>query len=195
VLALFLAIGLLCLDRRGWFAAAWALAPFLAYLPYAHPPHWAVYYHEVQPILAFVTALGLWRTLAAIVSRSGRRDPGPGALALPGAGLAAFLVGLGLVDTVEVRTRIQERYGYTRAFTRTLDAVTEPKAVVFVRYGPRHNPHRSLIENPPDFALARIWVARDRGADNLRLIAKAPDRAPYLFDEAAGTLFRLEKMR
>ena len=56
-----------------------------------------------------------------------------------------------------------------------------------------HNPHRSLIENPPDFARARIWVARDRGADDLRLIAVAPDRAPYLFDEASWTLYRLQR--
>lgn len=195
VLALFLAVGLPGLDRRGWFAVAWALGPFLAYLPYAHPPHWAVYYHEVQPVLAFVTALGLWRTLAAIASRSARRDPAPGTLVLPGAGLAVLLLGLGLVDAVEVRTPIRERYGYSRAFTRALEDVTEPKAVVFVHYHPRHNPHRSLIENPPDFDRARIWVARDRGADNLRLIAAAPDRAPYLFDDATETLFRLEKAR
>jgi 4-amino-4-deoxy-L-arabinose transferase-like glycosyltransferase len=194
-LALSLGIGLLCLDRRGWFALAWALAPFLAYLLYAHPPHWAVYYHEIQPVLAFVTALGLWRALGVVVSRSVRNDPAPGALALPAAGLAALLVGLGIHDTAELRPRIQQRYDYTRAFARTLEAVKEPRAVVFVRYHPRHNPHRSLVENPPDFGRARIWVARDRGADNLRLIALAPDRVPYLFDEASGTLFRLEKQR
>ena len=36
-------------------------------------------------------------------------------------------------------------------------------------------------------------MARDREADNLRLIALAPDRAPYLFDEASWTLYRLQK--
>lgn len=195
VLALFLVIGLLCLDRRGWFAVAWALAPFLAYLLYAHPPHWAVYYHEIHPILAFVTALGLWRSAAAIVSRCVRRDLAPRALALSTGCLAAMLLGLGIRDAAELRPDIQQRAAYPRAFARKLGAIHAPKAVVFLRYHPRHNPHRSLIENPPDFGRARIWIARDRGEDNLRLIVRAPDRVPYLFDEASDTLFRLEKQR
>ena len=144
-------------------------------------------------MLAFVTALGLWRALAEVVSRSVGRDRAPRALALSAACLAALLVGLGIRDTAELRPGIQQRAAYTRAFARTLGAIHEPKAVVFLRYHPRHNPHRSLIENPPDFGRARIWVARDRGEDNLRLIAGAPDRVPYLFDEASDTLFRLEK--
>ena len=193
-LPVFLAIGLLCLDGRGWFAVSWALSPFLAYLLYAHPPYWAVYYLEIQPILAFVTALGLWRSLAAAGTRT-LRDPGEASLARPAAALALLLLALGVSDTLPLPPRIQERYDYTRAFARTLAAVTEPKAVVFVRYGSSHDPHRSLVENPPDFARARVWVARDRGADDLRLLALAPDRAPYLFDEATWTLFRMEKQR
>ena len=55
-----------------WVAVAWALGPFLVYLAYAHPPHWAAYYHETQTILAFVTALGIWRALTTIVSASWR---------------------------------------------------------------------------------------------------------------------------
>lgn len=193
VLALFGAIGFLGLDRRGWFAVLWALAPFAAYLLYAHPPHWAVYYHETQPVLAFLTALGLWRALVEVVSRSVGPGRAPRALPVAAAGLAALLVGLGIRDTASLRPEIQKRCAYTRAFASTLGAIHEPKAVVFVRYHPRHNPHLSLIENPPDFGRARIWIARDRGEDNLRLIARAPDRVPYLFDEVSNTLFRLEK--
>jgi hypothetical protein len=172
---------------------AWALGPFLVYLVYAHPPHWAVYYHEVNPILAFVTALGVWRALETITAWWRPREPSGSRIVAAGAGVAALILALGLADGAKVKAQVHQRYAYARRFAETLAAVTDPKAVVFVRYHPRHNPHRSLIENPADFARARIWVARDREADNLRLIALAPDRAPYLFDEASWTLYRLQK--
>ncbi len=193
VLVAFFALGLVALDRRGWFAVAWALGPFLVYLAYAHPPHWAVYYHEVHPILAFVTALGAWRALQAITARWRPREPSGSRIVAAGAGVAAVVLALGLADGAKVRAQVHQRYAYARRFAETLAGVTDPKAIVFVRYHPRHNPHWSLIENPADFAHARIWVARDREADNLRLIALAPDRAPYLFDEASWTLYRLQK--
>lgn len=194
VLVAFFALGLVALDRRGWFAVAWAASPFLVYLAYAHPPHWAAYYHETQTILAFVTALGIWRALATIVSASWRpRDLDSRRLELPGAAVAALVFSLGLADVAATIEQVRPRYAYPRAFARALADVPDPRAIVFVRYHPRHNPHLSLIENPADFARARIWVARDREADNLRLIAVAPDRAPYLFDEASWTLYRLQK--
>lgn len=192
-LVLFFALGLLALDRRGWFALAWAFGPFVVYLAYAHPPHWAVYYHEVHPILAFVTALGVRRALDRFTFGSWRsREPGS-RIAPAAAGVAVLILALGLVDAATVKAQVHQRSAYARRFAQTLIGVTDPKAIVFVRYHPRHNPHWSLIENHSDFARAPIWVARDREADNLRLIALAPDRAPYLFDEASWTLYRLEK--
>jgi hypothetical protein len=107
--------------------------------------------------------------------------------------VAALVFSLGLADVAATVGQVRPRYAYPRAFARTLADIPDPRAVVFVRYHPRHNPHLSLIENAADPARARIWVARDRGADNLRLISLAPDRAPYLFDEASWTLYRLQK--
>ena len=64
---------------------------------------------------------------------------------------------------------------------------------MFVRYAPTHNPHASLVENDPDLSNAPVWVVYDRGpAENARLIALAPERQGYLFDEAAG---RIESVR
>jgi hypothetical protein len=191
-LLVFFILGLVALDRRGWFAVAWTAAPFLAYLAYAHPPHWAVYYQEVHPVLAFVTALGLWRALAWLGAGSWR--PGRDAasrLAPAAAALAVVALALALSDAKTLRLQVQLRVAYHKGFARTLAAIREPKAIVFVQYHAAHNPHRSLIENPPDHSRARIWVARDRGRDNLRLLARAPDRVPYLFEEASFTLFRL----
>jgi hypothetical protein len=116
---------------------------------------------------------------------------GDGVPALPAAVLAALGVGLGLADTLEVRPQLQQRVAYHRAFARVVSSIPDERALVFVRYHPAHNPHRSLIENPPDHARARVWIARDRGADNRRLQEQAPGRAAYLFDEASFTLVPL----
>jgi hypothetical protein len=189
----FFALGLLGLDRRGWFAMACAASPFVVYLAYAHPPNWAVYYHEVHPILAFVTALGIVRAPSVFAKRSLWASlPSPDRIGLLAAPVAVLVLALGLADATVIRKQVHQRTAFARDFARTLEAVTEEKAIVFVRYHRLHNPHRSLIENPPDFSRARIWVARDRGADNRRLAAAAPDRALYLFDEASGTLYRLQ---
>ena len=62
---------------------------------------------------------------------------------------------------------------------------------MFVRYAPDHLIHLSLIRNEPDAARARVWTVYDRGADNERLMRVAPDRVPFLYDEASGKLTRL----
>jgi len=65
---------------------------------------------------------------------------------------------------------------------------------VFIRYAPAHPIYRSLIANEPDLASARAWLVYDRGDDNARLVRLAPDRVPYVYDEAAGTLLRYPPM-
>jgi hypothetical protein len=191
-LLLFFIAGLAALDRRGWFAMAWAPALLGVYLVYAHPPQWGVYYHEVHPVLAFVTGLGLWRTLTWLGAGSWHDAPEASSRAAAAAAALAVLgLALGLSDALETKRLVRQRVAYHRAFAMTLATIPEPRAVVFVRYDPRHNPHRSLIANPSDHARARVWVAYDRGADNGRLLDRAPDRAAYLFDEASFTLSRL----
>ncbi len=76
------------------------------------------------------------------------------------------------------------------AFFRTVDRLPRP-SIVFVRYAPTHIVHFSLIANEPDLAAAHAWIVYDRGDDNLRLMALAPDRVPYGYDEASHTLIRL----
>jgi hypothetical protein len=49
--------------------------------------------------------------------------------------------------------------------------------------------------NEPDLAGARIWVVHDRGPDNARLLALAPDRVPYLYDEQSEKLVPLDSVR
>jgi len=191
-LLLFSLVGLAALDRRGWFAVAWAPALLLAYLAYAHPPQWGVYYHEVHPVLAFVTALGLWRALAWLATGSWRPAPETASrCASAAAALAVLALALAMSDAAVTKRVVRQRTAYHRAFARTLASIPEPHAVVFVRYQPGHNPHRSLIANPSDYAEARVWLVYDRGPDDRRLLERAPGRAPYLFDEATFTLSRL----
>ncbi len=188
--------GLAALDRRGWFAMAWAPALLLVYLPFAHPPQWGVYYHDVHPVLAFVTALGLWRALAWLATGSWRLGPEAASrTAFPAAALAVLALALAVSDAAATRRQVQQRVAYHRAFARTIASIPEPRAVVFVRYHPGHNPHRSLIANPSDYARARVWLVYDRGPDNQRLLERAPDRAAYLFDEASFALSRLSPGR
>jgi hypothetical protein len=45
--------------------------------------------------------------------------------------------------------------------------------------------------NEVDLASARSWIVYDRGADDKRLLALAPDRTPYVLDASTFRLARL----
>jgi hypothetical protein len=53
--------------------------------------------------------------------------------------------------------------------------------------------HFSLVENVPDLDRARTWVVYDRGVENEALLRLAPDRTPYLFDQARHSLVPLDR--
>jgi hypothetical protein len=191
-LPLFLLIGLLGIDRRGWFAVAWAVSPLLWYACFAHPADWSIYYLESHPSLAFVIAVGLCRSLSCLATGSLAWDAGIARKQLPPVLLLGLLgLAAGARSAPAIMAHLQGRQLYHRSFQAILEAIPDPRAVVFVRYAPRHDHHRSLIENPPDHREARIWVVRDRGEDDARLLSLAPERAAYLFDEEAWALHRL----
>jgi hypothetical protein len=182
-LVVFFLLGLLAPSGPAAFGLASTIALFAAYLVYAHPLDWLVYYYEVHAFLAFAVALGLWKTLTRISNAE--------AAALAAAALVLLALGLGAHDAWPKREAIHRLGAYHRAFASVVAALPDAKAIIFVRYGPRHNVHSALIQNPPDYEHARVWIAYDRGDDNARLLALAPDRVPYLFDEASWSLYRL----
>jgi hypothetical protein len=191
-LLLFFVLALPFLPGPARFALAWTASLFACHLVYVHPPVWAIYYHETHPILAFVTAYGLWRVLAWLATGHWRPSVEPVArLALPVVAVSLLGLTVGLSSLFQAKRLEHERLGYHRAFAWIIAGIPDRRAVVFVRYKPNHNPHLSLIENPADHSRARIWVVHDRGADNVRLLAVAPERVPYLFDEASFALYRL----
>jgi hypothetical protein len=180
----FAIFGLFVLPPGAGWAVGTAALVVLAHLTFTHYPSWSLYYLELQPVLAFVTGLG--------VGVAARRV----ALWLDSARLARLAVllifvaalPLAFLDLRASRRTLQHRQAYMRGFTALVHQIPAPKAIVFVRYLPTHNVHGSLIVNDPDLARARAWIVYDRGPDNARLVALAPDRTPYLYDEATNTL-------
>ncbi len=180
------AVGLLAGWRRALFPVASACALILAYLVYAHPPHWTLYYLEIFPVGAFLVALGVWQVARWL----NRVDAG---LSFRRFGLVFVIVLVGLLlppwlDRV-VRQRTFEalvRADLAR-FEQCL-TVIEPPAGVFVRYAADHDPHRSYVRNVPDLAAAPYVTALDRGAENARLVQALPGRPWYLLDEATWTV-------
>lgn len=187
-LAPFFLVGVLALDARGRFALAWPLALFALHLPRAHFSNWSVYYVEILWIVALATAVGIGAALRAVLGEHRRAAR----IAVTGALLVALAISSVAVGEPRLQAWNAQRRAYFLAFrARLAELPRDERTVVFVRYGPEHSPHLSLIENPPDFERERHWIARDRGDDNRRLLAVAGDRVPYLFDEATFRLLPL----
>ena len=192
VLVIFAVLGLFTLSRATMLAVASGVLLLVMYLLYATPAQWTLYYYESIPAFAYLSAAGIaWaaamigRPVATLQSPSFHwRSPrwsralvaGALALAMPGA------VALGMLH----RQHIIDRKFLVR-FDALLEAIHDPRAVVFVRYAPTHNANATFVRNVADLAKERVWVVYDRGdSENARLLALAPERKAYLFDESKG---------
>jgi hypothetical protein len=198
-------VGLVASGAAGAFALASAVVLMVAYLAFAHPPEWTVYYLEIQVLPPFLAALGAW-TIAAAPWGRGRTPPlatlatvrtalPPGA---PAAGLLLALAPLVQLAPLAPRVRLQHTdmqvyFHNPRAAAARLEG---ERKIVFVRYEPRHVPHRSLIYNDPDLATSPVWWVFDRGAaENARLRALAPERVAYVLDEEMAWMGLAESAR
>jgi hypothetical protein len=159
----------------------------LAYLWIAHQPFWIIYYLELFPVLAFLSALGLWQFVTLIAELAPRRVTRERGVGLPGLVTAVGLVLWMLSPAIEAHTmwrgRLAVAPSYHRTFNEMLAKIPDQKAVVFVRYAPNADVHLSLTNNDPDPRSARVWAVHDLGEENLRLLQAAPDRTPYLYEE------------
>jgi hypothetical protein len=174
------------------FAAGTALLLLLAHLPYAHFNNWTLYYLEAFPVIALLLALGIARLGRLLIGNS--LEPGDTAKRVDWL-LVATAAGVFLVLPFRVQSARSEHLRNAAAqlyFQELLQAVPQP-AVVFVRYGPRHVSHYSLIQNPVDYDTAPVWLVYDRGRENADLLALAPGRAAYLYDEELGALTPLPR--
>lgn len=165
---------------------------FLAYLAFAHPPMWIVYYVEVLPIVYFLGARELGR-LVYRFSGIGRDANGhwPASVANGCLAVLMLLLPLGVSDVFRVRSAVDLRNAFHRAAQAVIERMPPEKAIVFVRYPSSHSPHLALTRNEPDLASAQCWLVYDRGPRNAELRSLAPDRAAYRLDTAT---FRLEAL-
>lgn len=195
-------VGVATLTAAGGLALSSCALLLLAYLTQAHTSDWTVYYAEAVPVLAFVTAAGFARIATAVASRSVARhalpaeSAGTGVSLLPRVALAMLFVslavaGLGTRSVGRWRDVQRAMARPQRTFHEQVASLPGGKTIVFVRYKPDHNIHFSLITNAPDLAAAPYWLVHDRGADDLRLMLAAPDRKPWLYDEATQAFAEL----
>lgn len=171
------------------FAAATVALLFLAHLGYAHPPQWSLYYAEALPVGAAAMAAGVALLASWLVQRLAT-DEAPQRRSL----LLLVAAGLAILPLPERLDQIRLNLEVAREPIRRFQAATagiDTPSVVFVRYALGHRMHRSLIQNPADYASALVWTAYDRGADNARLVALAGGRAAFVYDERWERLERL----
>ena len=192
-LLVFAVLGMIGASAELIFAAVSCGVLVLVHLYYAHSPAWTTYYMEGHAVLAFATALGLWRIVAGLTSRIPR---GPGLSGIFSGWVFGGLVTLGVVipsfpQLWLTRSAIAEKSAYHARFRESLAAISDKKAIVFVRYAADHNPHRELISNEPDLETARAWIVRDFGPKNAELLRLAPERVPYLYDDSRHLLLPL----
>ena len=195
-LALFALVGLATLSAYGWFAVGGSLLLTLCYLAFAHPAGWDVYYLEILAIFPFLAANGIWAAWLALGKRAKARETEVGLVpahaAFAGALLVLLLVVPARADIVRVQRELKRHRAFQSGFAARVQALDASPSIVFIRYIPNHNLNVSLIANRADLASARTWLVYDRGADDAKLAALAPNRVPYLYDEASGTLSRLD---
>ncbi|NNE07770.1 MAG: hypothetical protein HKN20_04325 [Gemmatimonadetes bacterium] len=178
LLLLFVPAAFAFKRARRW-AFALAVLPVLGhafYFFYWFP--WPRYYHETFPALLAIPVLG-----AAAIARRARDDRRPAALIA----LAGIVIALCLTTVQNAQSHGNFRAGIARYHSRFYDLVArrvEPPALVFVRYGARHNTELDLINNEPDLDAADIvYVHHEPGANRAFHEAHMPDRAPYFFNE------------
>ncbi len=180
----------LCYARATWVGAATVALALGGYALYAHPMDWNAYYLELVPVLSALPVLGA----AWLLGPQARAATGGRAAHWIGVfGYAAVFatIGFGLLELPMARIHHIQSQETTRRFHERLLELPPGPAIVFVRYAADHNVDQSLVQNAPFFALARVWTAYDRGAENRRLTAIAPDRRAFLYDEATDQLTRL----
>ncbi|HKV72896.1 MAG TPA: hypothetical protein VJN95_00135 [Gemmatimonadales bacterium] len=161
----------------------WALL-LLAYLGYAHPADWTAYYMEGVPVLGLLAAAGASRAATALAGAGRATDRGDSARR------GALAISLGVVALLATWPRVLHKShldvrharAYQERFRQKVAALPGP-LIVFIRYGSEHDANRSLIANEPDLDLAHAWLVYDRGSENSGLMALAPARKGFLYEE------------
>jgi len=184
VLLPFFLVGVWTAGRELRFGLISAALLFLAYMPYAHDAPWTLYYLEIAPVIAVLTACGIWRALVAMVRgvviqlHIDRRPK-------LGSALVALVLGVFALPTFSYwRQQHQQTSSVTDAFATALKELPSRKSIIFVRYALRPH-HLSLVSNSADLNTTPAWVVHDLGDRDKELVKLAADRTAFVFDEEA----------
>lgn len=163
-------------------ALACCVLLIVARMAYPRDSAWTLPYLAIVPVVAGVTALGVWSVLVwatrgVVIRLHVERRPKLGA-----ALVALVLVFFAVPTLGGWRLRHQQTSGVRAAFDEAMQQLPSSKSIVFLRYADRHQ-HLSLVLNSPDLAAEPVWVVHDLGARNRELLALAQDRTAYVFDE------------
>jgi len=197
ILAPFALISLIAIGSELRLALVSVGVVILGFLLYGYDPQWTAYYVELYPVLAFATALGLWRFMCPVHQpKMTLREIGTCTFSHHAD--IAMLVLAGALLPVCASSIWMNRRAPTLSenpivtFTKAAAALPGKRIIIFVRYAPTHPVNWSLVTNDADLEDARAWRVHDRGANDICLMRLAPARVPYLFDEATNTFALLD---
>lgn len=186
-------VGLLVAGAPGVVALAFVFVLVLAHITMPHTPNWTIYYLDVFPIVAF----GVVLAVTAMARAFAVRLP---AAALHGHGAMAMLAGGGLLaagSLVWAPPRV-DRHGWMQRevlFRAGVCALPPGPKTVFVTRRPGSSPHHILVDNDPAWRASDVWVVRAWDpAQHRALMAAAPERAAYHYDERAGWFTAMDSM-
>lgn len=184
VLLPFFILGLLRMPRELRFGGLSAALLFVFYLAWAHDAPWTLYYLEMAPVVAVITACGIWRALVYVARGVVIRlhlDRRPKL----GAALVALVLAFFSLPTFSYwRLQHQQMSSVRVAFDEAVAQLPASKSIVFLRYANRPH-HLSLVFNHADLQRAPVWVVHDLGDRNKELVKLALDRTAFWFDETA----------
>lgn len=189
--AAMVVVGLVMLPAAAWVGVATLVLTFAVYL--AHPtwPEWTVYYFEVTPVLAVLAALGFTTILRALTGEArwrGAYTPAPRAT-LASVVAAVLLLPMMVQHAADARRWVRAETIGRRDFRERVARLPYKPVIVFVRYGRNHAVHRSLVVNSPDWPASPAWVVHELEPYGARLLALAPDRQGFLYDETSDEFY------
>jgi hypothetical protein len=180
----FAVVGLLFLPTAAALPVVSCILLYAAYLSYAHPSYWVVYYLETFPVAAFLTANGLGRVFAFSTSNkfirfisgheSNRTIPARGATLL----VTASILLLAIASAAKLRR--ENASSLENRFRQTVARLDRKPSVAFVRFPT--DASLFLVTNHARLDRSRTWVVFDRGPLNQTLKELAGDRDAYSID-------------
>lgn len=189
--------GIAICPSLGRFWALTFLLLFASYLFYAHPPIKTLYYVEVMPPLMYLSVVGTFAGVSAIFKYFDglRRLMSHRVVKLTLFATASALIPIcafmGLYDSRQLTHSFRR---YHLLYDQAESALPPGKKTIVIRYGPRHSPWRSLVQNNPFLPQEDVWRVHDVGKRRISRFMRAhPDRAGYLFMEDTWTFYRLDR--